>query len=62
MEFKYQLNTYKVKGINFHPNRTWIIISNFDGEVKIIDFRVGAVMKQYNVSPKQVGILQRVLT
>ena len=54
MEFKYQLRTSKVKGINFHPHRSWIIISNFDGEVKIVDYRLGSVLKQYNVSPKHV--------
>lgn len=55
MEFKYQLRTSKVKGINFHPHRSWIIISNFEGEVKIIDYRLGSVLKQYNVTPKQVS-------
>lgn len=51
---KYQLRTTKVKGIHFHPQRSWIIVSTYGGEVKIIDYRLGSVLKQYTVTPDSV--------
>ena len=55
MNVKYQLRTEKIKGIHFHPKRSWIIISTYNGNVQIIDFRVGSVLKQYSVSPESVS-------
>lgn len=55
MEVKYQLRTDKIKGINFHPHRSWIIISTYKGSVNIIDYRLQSILKKYEVTPDSVS-------
>ena len=55
MNVKYQLRTEKIKGLDFHSTKSWIITSTYKGNVQIIDFRIASVLKSYAVSPDSVS-------
>lgn len=53
MNIKYQLKTNKIKGISFHPIRNWLIMSTYQGEVKIVDYMLGSILQEYVVTDNE---------
>lgn|SRR3990167_987790 len=41
--------TDKVKGLCFHPVKSWILVSTYRGELKIWDYRVSALISSFNI-------------
>ena len=50
MKLKVELQTNRVKGICFHPNRSWIFYSTHNGSVHVYDYNIGVELFQYKVS------------
>lgn len=44
-------NPKEVKDVHFHPSRPrWVIFCTMDGKVKIIEYKLNKVMKEFKVS------------
>lgn len=44
---KFETKTSRVKGLSFHPKRTWVLASLHNGSVQIWDYRMGTVVDTY---------------
>lgn len=49
MKVKFEIKTNKVKGLSFHPEKSWILVSTYKGELQIWDYRVSAMINQFSI-------------
>ena len=47
LKTKFETESKRVKGINFHRYRPWVIASMHNGAVHIFDYRVGVLIDKY---------------
>jgi coatomer protein complex subunit alpha (xenin) len=48
MFVKLEVETPRVKGLSFHPTRTWLLASFHSGEIVIYDYEQGVFFQRYN--------------
>lgn len=46
---KFEIKTSKVKGLCFHPEKSWILVSTYKGELQIWDYRAHALINSFNI-------------
>ena len=49
MKIKFEIKSNKVKGLSFHPEKSWILVSTYKGEIQIWDYRVSALINSFNI-------------
>jgi len=54
MFVKQELETPRVKGLCFHPTRTWILVSIHEGDIIIYDYEAGVTLQKYKDTDKPV--------
>lgn len=47
MFVKLDVDTNRIKGLCFHPQRTWLLASFFAGEIVIYDYEAGVTLQRY---------------
>jgi coatomer protein complex subunit alpha (xenin) len=57
MHVKCQISKGKIKGLCFHPTRSWILASNYAGEIFIYDYRVNTLLCSF---PGHTGCVRSV--
>ena len=49
MKIKFEIKTNKVKGLHFHPEKSWILMSTYKGEIQIWDYRSSALIANFSI-------------
>jgi coatomer subunit alpha len=44
MKVKFELTCDKVKGLSFHPIRSWVLMSTYEGQIQLWDWRNKALI------------------
>ncbi len=49
MKVKFEIKTNKVKGLCFHPDKSWILVSTYKGDLQIWDYRFSTLVNSFNI-------------
>lgn len=49
MKIKFEIKCNKVKGLSFHPEKAWILVSTYKGDLQIWDYRVNAMIGSFSI-------------
>lgn len=49
MQVKHTLKCNRVKGISFHPTRSWVLIGTYKAELMIVDYKLGSIIDTYQI-------------
>jgi len=49
MKVKFEIKTNKIKGLCFHPEKSWILMSTYKGDLQVWDYRVSALINSFNI-------------
>jgi len=47
MIIKFETKSQRVKGLSFHPKRSWILASLHNGAIQLWDYRMGTMIDSY---------------
>jgi coatomer protein complex subunit alpha (xenin) len=53
MQVKLEVESSRVKGVSFHPNRPWVLYSTHTGTVHLHDYEVGVELSRFSVTKDQ---------
>lgn len=48
MIIKFETKSQRVKGLSFHPKRSWILASLHTGAIQLWDYRMGTMIDSYH--------------